>query len=107
VTLASFNCSGAAIAEGLFLDMDAREGLNEPAGAKVRPQLDQLAELMCRGPRSQAGTYALPLYASGGTSISVQKIGKTWCAPQQRKRPIDIVLMAAMTLASAAWFPMP
>lgn len=94
VTFASFNCSGAAIAEGLFLDMDAREGFSEAGGAKVRPQLDQLAELICRGPRTQAATYTLPLYATGGTSIAVQKISKVWCPPQQRKRPIDVVLLS-------------
>ena len=29
--------------------MDAREGSSEPGGAKVRAQLDQLADLICRG----------------------------------------------------------
>ena len=49
VTFASFTCSGADVAAGLFLEMDAREGFGQPKGAKVRPQFDQLADLICRG----------------------------------------------------------
>src|SRR5262249_29151861 len=37
VTLASFTCSGAEVVEGLFGELDPREG-----SEKVRPQLDQL-----------------------------------------------------------------
>src|SRR5581483_8451773 len=33
ITFASFTCSGAEVAEGLFLDMDAREGFGEAGGA--------------------------------------------------------------------------
>ncbi len=55
VTFASFSCSGAEIAYGLFVEMDAREGYSDPAVAKVRPQLDQLADLICRGARHPAG----------------------------------------------------
>ena len=63
VTLASFTCSGSEVTHGLFLDMDPREGASEVPGGKVRAQLDQLSELLCRGARSQsAATYALPIY---------------------------------------------
>ena len=97
ITLASFTCSGAEAAHGIFLDMDAREGMSEPGGAKVRAQLDQLADLICRGgaaARTQQATYTLPMYTIGSTSISAQRITKTWCPPPARKRPIDVVLMS-------------
>ena len=94
VTFASFSCSGAEIAYGLFVEMDAREGYSDPAVAKVRPQLDQLAELICRGPRTQQASYTLPMFSAGNTSVTPQRISKTWCAPAQRKRQIDVVLMS-------------
>ena len=94
VTLASFTCSGAEIAEGLFLEMDPREGAEEIPGGKVRAQLDQLSDLLCRGPRTQAASYTLPIYARGGTDISLQTITKSWCPPPLRKRAIDVVLMS-------------
>jgi hypothetical protein len=97
VTLASFTCSGAEVAHGLFLEMDAREGFSDPASAKVRPQLDQLSDLICRGganARTQQASYTLPMYATGSTSISTQRVAKSWCPPQSRKRPIDLVLMS-------------
>src|SRR3989442_7015597 len=89
VTLASFTCSGAEVAEGLFGELDPREGSD-----KVRPQLDQLSELLCRGPRSQDASYTLPVFTPGSTQISAQRFTKAWCPPQQRKRPIDVVLMS-------------
>ena len=94
VTLASFTCSGAEVTQGLFLDMDPREGASEIPGGKVRAQLDQLSDLFCRGARSQSASYTLPVYAHGSTQISAQRIGKTWCPPQLRKRAIDVVLMS-------------
>src|SRR5262249_56371230 len=94
VTLASFTCSGAEVTEGLFLDMAAREGASEVRGGRVRAQLDQLSDLICRGPRSQSASYALPTYAHGSTRIWAQRIIKTWCPPQSRKRRIDVVLMS-------------
>src|SRR6516165_8321380 len=94
VTLASFACSGADIAEGLFLERDPREGASEIPGGKVRAQLDQLSELLCRGPRSQGATYTFPNYTHGSAHISEQTISKSWCPPPLRKRPIDVVLMS-------------
>ena len=94
VTLASFTCSGAEVTQGLFLDMDPREGADEIPGGKVRAQLDQLSDLLCRGSRSQSATYALPTYTHGGTQISRQNISKAWCPPALRKRAIDVVLMS-------------
>ena len=61
------------------------------------PQLDQLADLICRGgaaARTQQASYTLPMYSIGSTSINAQRITKTWCPPQARKRPIDVVLMS-------------
>jgi len=94
VTLASFTCSGAEVTQGLFLDMDPREGADEIPGGKVRAQLDQLSDLLCRGPRSQSAAYALPTYTHGSTQISRQNISKAWCPPALRKRAIDVVLMS-------------
>jgi len=97
ITFASFSCSGAEVAYGLFLELDAREGYSEPGGAKVRPQLDQLADLICRGgasARTQQATYTLPMFSPGSTSITPQQVTKSWCPPAQRKRPIDVVLMS-------------
>src|SRR5262249_57915033 len=82
------------VTEGLFREMAAREGASEVPGGKVRAQLDQLSDLICRGPRSQSASYTLPTYAHGSTRISAQRIAKTWCPPQSRKRAIDMVLMS-------------
>jgi hypothetical protein len=94
ITLASFTCSGAEIVNGLFGEMDPREGFSEPNGKKVRAQLDQLTELLCRSGARQQASYTLPTYAAGSTSISNQNVTKSWCPPDQRKRPIDMVLMS-------------
>jgi hypothetical protein len=34
------------------------------------------------------------MFSVGSTSITPQRISKTWCAPAQRKRQIDVVLMS-------------
>lgn len=97
VTLASFTCSGAAISEGLFFEMEAREGFSDPRSAKVRAQFDQLADLICRGgaaARTQNASYTLPLWSEGNTQIEMRRISKNWCPPQLRKRPIDLVMMS-------------
>ncbi|MEA2907166.1 MAG: hypothetical protein QOI12_4553 [Alphaproteobacteria bacterium] len=97
ITFSSFSCSGAEVVQGLFMEMDAREGFSEPGGAKVRAQLDQLSDLLCRGganARTQPATYELPMFAVGSTSITTQRVTKNWCPPQSRKRPIDVVLMS-------------
>ena len=74
--------------------MDPRQGFSEPNGKKVRAQLDQLTDLLCRGNARQQAAYTLPMYATGSTSISQQRITMNWCPPNQRKRPIDVVLMS-------------
>lgn len=97
VTFASFTCSGADVAAGLFMEMDSREGFSQPNGAKVRPQLDQLSDLICRGgagARTQSTSYMLPTYSPGSTQIENHKLTKAWCPPQLRKRPIDVVLLS-------------
>ena len=96
VTLVSLACSGAEVI-GLFLDHDARERASEPGGAKVPPQLDQLADLMCRGGangRTQGASYTLPMYRHGSTGISAQTVNKQWCPPANRKRAVDLVLLS-------------
>ncbi|TMJ02729.1 MAG: hypothetical protein E6G97_11820 [Alphaproteobacteria bacterium] len=96
VTLVSVACSGADVT-GLFMDHDARERASEKGGAKVPPQLDQLADLICRGGRqgrTQAASYTLPVYKYGSTGISAQTVSKQWCPPGSRKRPIDLVLLS-------------
>src|SRR6202011_407674 len=97
ITFASFTCSGAEIAHGLLGEMDAREGFSDPAGAKVRAQLDQLSDLICRGgasARTQAASYTLPDFTLGSTQISAQRVTKMWCPPPLRKRPVDLVMMS-------------
>jgi hypothetical protein len=94
ITFATFTCSGAEVAHGLFLEMDPRQGFSEPNGRKVRSQLDQLTELLCRSSQRQQAAYALPMYAAGSTSVSQQRVTMNWCPPNQRKRPIDMVLMS-------------
>ncbi|MEW6643288.1 MAG: hypothetical protein AB1586_22470 [Pseudomonadota bacterium] len=91
ITLISLACTGSEVTEGLFLDKKAREGA---ANAMVRAQLDQLADLMCRGARTMAASYTLPVYASGSTQVANRTVSKSWCAPQNRKRPIDTVLLS-------------
>jgi hypothetical protein len=97
ITFASFTCSGAEIAHGLFGEMDAREGFTDPVNAKVRAQFDQLSDLICRGgasARTQSASYAIPDFSLGSTQITTQRISKMWCPPQLRKRPIDVVMMS-------------
>ena len=97
ITFASFTCSGAEISEGLFGEMDAREGFSDNSRAKVRAQFDQLSDLICRGgqaARTQAASYTLPMFSQGSTQITPRRISKMWCPPQSRKRPIDVVLMS-------------
>ncbi len=94
VTLASFACSGAEVTEGLFLEMDPREGASGIPGGKVRAQLDQLSDLLCRGAPSQSASYMLPIYGRGRTQITARQIVKTWCAPEQRRRPVDVLLLS-------------
>ena len=78
--------------------MDAREGFSEPAGAKVRAQLDQLGDLICRGgaaaPHAGGQLHAADVHRSAAPRSAMQRITKTWCPPQARKRPIDVVLMS-------------
>lgn len=97
VTFVSLACSGADIAEGLFGPADARDELEGPSGQKmVRPQLDALSALICRSEagRTDVRNYRLPVYASGSTSIGEKTFAMRWCAPQSRKRPIDVVLLS-------------
>jgi lysophospholipase L1-like esterase len=39
-------------------------------------------------------SYQLPIYSSGSTQIQLRPVNKTWCAPDQRKRPVDAVLLS-------------
>ncbi|KAA5601874.1 hypothetical protein [Blastochloris sulfoviridis] len=94
VTLVSLACTGSEVADGLFLPREAREGFTEPGGARVPPQFDQLAELMCAGPRDQSATYRLPAFRRGSTEIGVTPVTMDWCARAALKRPIDLVLLS-------------
>jgi hypothetical protein len=93
VTLVSLACTGAEVTEGLFLEKKAREGAGN---AMVRSQLDQLADLICRSPqgRTQRAMYNLPTYASGSVQVANTPVSKAWCAPSERKRPIDTLLLS-------------
>ncbi|NJL08696.1 MAG: hypothetical protein HC900_10865 [Methylacidiphilales bacterium] len=58
------------------------------------PQFDQLAELMCAGPRSERATYRLPAFRRGATEIGVEPVTMSWCSRAALKRPIDLVLLS-------------
>ncbi|MBI4275379.1 MAG: hypothetical protein HY659_11845 [Rhizobiales bacterium] len=97
VTFVSLACSGAEIAEGLFMPKDAREGFVNGQPTKVPAQLDQLSDLICRGGvagRSAAASYSLPLYRPGSPAVQTSPVAMRWCPQQSRKRPIDLVLMS-------------
>lgn len=97
VTFVSLACSGSDIVEGLFTPSDARDEMSLPNGQKKTPaQFDQLASLICRSDseRTHAVSYRLPAYSPGSTSISERTITMRWCPPQDRKRPIDVVLLS-------------
>ncbi|MGM4988670.1 hypothetical protein [Tardiphaga sp. 841_E9_N1_2] len=93
ITLVSLACTGSEVTEGLFLEKKAREGAGN---AMVRSQLDQLADLICKSPagRTQRATYNLPTYASGSVQVANMPVTKSWCAPNERKRPIDTLLLS-------------
>jgi hypothetical protein len=97
VTLVHLACTGATVDEGLFLEKDAREQFDQPNSAKVPAQLDQLADLLCRGgkgARSQVASYTLPVFTPGDTAITPRTVAMRWCPPRERKRPIDVVLLS-------------
>ncbi len=97
ITLVHLACSGADTVEGLFAEKDAREQFDKPNSAKVPPQFDQLSDLICRGgsaARNRTASYTLPVYASGDTRIEMRNFAMRWCPPEQRKRPIDVVMMS-------------
>ena len=97
ITLVHLACTGADVVEGLFVEKEAREQLDKADASKVPAQLDQLSDLMCRGggaARTQGASYALPVFAAGETRIDTRTIAMRWCPPQQRKRPIDVVLLS-------------
>jgi len=97
VTLVHLACTGAETVEGLFLEKDAREQFDKPNSNKVPAQFDQLSTLICRGgeaARSKTAAYTLPSYSPGDTSVGARTIAMRWCPPEQRKRPIDVVLLS-------------
>jgi lysophospholipase L1-like esterase len=97
VTLVHLACTGAETVEGLFLEKDAREQFDKPNSNKVPAQFDQLSTLLCRGgeaARTKATAYALPAYSPGDTSVGAKTITMRWCPPENRKRPIDVVLLS-------------
>jgi hypothetical protein len=97
VTLVHLACSGAEVTAGLFLEKDAREQFDKPNSKTVPAQFDQLSDLLCRGgsaARTRTASYALPFYSHGSTSIGARSVPMRWCPPEQRKRPIDVVLLS-------------
>src|SRR6185295_19280195 len=78
---------------GLFLEMPSREG----ASATVRPQFDQLSELICQGGAaglSRSAQYTIPTYKHGSTGIETTTLTQRWCPPERRKRTPDVVLLS-------------
>jgi hypothetical protein len=73
--------------------MPSREG----TPAKVRPQFDQLSELICQGgigALSRSGSYTIPTYKHGSTAIEMTTLTQRWCPPERRKRSPDLVLLS-------------
>ncbi|HEX2217129.1 MAG TPA: hypothetical protein VHG27_10630 [Xanthobacteraceae bacterium] len=96
ITLVHLACSGAQVTEGLFVPQEAREGFDKPNSASVPAQFDQLNDLICRDAapaRSQQASYKLPFYKPG-QAAQMRTINKRWCAPERRKRGIDLVLLS-------------
>ena len=95
VTLVHLACSGAQVTEGLFAAQDAREDFSKPNSSSVPAQFDQLTDLICRdGPKGRRTvSYTLPFFKSG-QKPSARTISKQWCAPDRRKRDIDLVLLS-------------
>ena len=97
VTLVSVACSGAETSRACSSITMRASARARRAARKVPPQLDQVADLICRGGaqgRTQAASYTLPIYKHGSTGISAQTVSKQWCPPANRKRPIDLVLLS-------------
>ena len=95
VTLASFTCSGAEVTEGLFLDMDPREGAARFPAARCARSSTSSAICSAAAPRSQSASYTLPVYTHGSTQISraahqQDLVPAAACA----SAPIDVVLMS-------------
>jgi hypothetical protein len=96
VTLLHLACSGAQVTEGLFMAQAAREGFDKPNSTSVPAQLDQLNDLLCRdgaSGRTRRASYHLPVFKYGRPP-ETRTISKSWCAPDRRKRPIDLVLLS-------------
>src|SRR5215510_16382382 len=86
VTLVHLACTGAEVANGLFLEKDAREQFDKPNSKTVPAQFDQLSDLICRGgkiARTKTASYALPTYSHAKTGISMQNVAMRWCPPAQ------------------------
>jgi hypothetical protein len=98
VTFVSVACSGADIVEGLFAERDARGQISgATAQKKVVSQLDQLSDLICKSGaagRTRPVSYRLPVYRWGSTAIGEQVFTKQWCPLENRKRPIDVLLLS-------------
>jgi hypothetical protein len=97
ITLVHLACTGSEVVNGLFQEKDAREQFDKPNSAKVPAQFDQLSDLICRGgaaARSKTASYTLPVYSHGSTGVSMQNVVMRWCPPEQRKRPIDVVMLS-------------
>lgn len=97
VTFVSLACSGADVVEGLFAPAEARDEVSGPNAEKRTPaQFDQLSDLICRSSagRTRTANYRLPVYKPGSVAIGEQVFAERWCAPESRKRPIDVVLLS-------------
>ena len=96
ITFVHLACTGSEVSNGLFMEKDAREQFDKPNSLKVPAQFDQLSDLICRSSaaRNRASAYTLPMYSHGSTGIEMKTIAMRWCPPEQRKRPIDLVLLS-------------
>ena len=95
VTLASFTCSGAEVAEGLFLGHGPARGRKREPSGKVRAQLDQLSDLLCRGARARRGElYAAGLWPWQHRDRRAERSPRAGARRNRASAPIDVVLMS-------------
>jgi hypothetical protein len=90
VTFVHLACTGAEVTAGLFNDKDAREG----PGTTVTAQFDQLTTLLCKTGERIDRPYPIPFFNYGETTSRIESVVKSWCKPEDRKRPVDMVLLS-------------
>jgi len=92
VTFIHLACTGAEITAGLFGTKPARDERKE----KVAPQLNQLADILCKPGTKRPANYKLPLvYRDGHTDVRYQFFPPlNLCESKDLRRKIDLTLFS-------------